>query len=98
MTGKTTWWFPVGDLLEPVTGGRFTSHESLMVLNPNSDRATALPRAENLTLIAVRKELASSRSGGERVCGDQARVSRASAYSYLSEVGTRADARGVNNN
>jgi hypothetical protein len=40
MTGKTTWWFPDGDLPEPVAGDRFTSHESLMVLNPNPDPAT----------------------------------------------------------
>ena len=40
MNGKTTWWFPDGDLPEPVTGDRFTSHESLMVLNPNAEQAT----------------------------------------------------------
>ena len=40
MIGKTTWWFPDGDLPEPVSGDRFTSHESLMVLNPNDTRAT----------------------------------------------------------
>ena len=37
MNGKTTWWFPDGDLPEPVAGDRFTSHESLMVLNPNAE-------------------------------------------------------------
>ncbi|HEX9063927.1 MAG TPA: sensory rhodopsin transducer [Streptosporangiaceae bacterium] len=40
MTGKTTWWFPDGDLPEPVPGDRFVSHESLMVLNPNEVAAT----------------------------------------------------------
>lgn len=40
MTGKTTWWFPDGDLPEPVLGDRFVSHESLMVLNPNDTDAT----------------------------------------------------------
>ena len=40
MNGKTTWWFPDGDLPEPVPGDRFTSHESLMVLNPNAEPAT----------------------------------------------------------
>lgn len=40
MTGKTTWWFPDGDLPEPVPGDRFVSHESLMVLNPNQADAT----------------------------------------------------------
>jgi hypothetical protein len=40
MTGKTTWWFPDGDLPEPVPGDSFTSHESLMVLNPNTGAAT----------------------------------------------------------
>jgi hypothetical protein len=40
MSGKTTWWFPDGDLPEPVPGDCFTSHESLMVLNPNGDPAT----------------------------------------------------------
>jgi hypothetical protein len=40
VTGKTTWWFPDGDLPEPVPGDRFTSHESLMVLNPNQASAT----------------------------------------------------------
>jgi hypothetical protein len=40
MNGKTTWWFPDGDLPEPVAGDRFTSHESLMVLNPNTEPAT----------------------------------------------------------
>jgi sensory rhodopsin transducer len=40
MTGKTTWWFPDGDLPEPVPGDHFTSHESLMVLNPNETDAT----------------------------------------------------------
>ena len=40
MIGKTTWWFPDGDLPEPVPGDRFTSHESLMVLNPNDTAAT----------------------------------------------------------
>jgi len=40
MTGKTTWWFPDGDLPEPVPGDRFVSHESLMVLNPNDSDTT----------------------------------------------------------
>jgi len=40
MTGKTTWWFPDGDLPEPMAGDRFTSHESLMVLNPNPQPTT----------------------------------------------------------
>jgi hypothetical protein len=40
MSGKTTWWFPDGDLPEPMAGDRFTSHESLMVLNPNDAPAT----------------------------------------------------------
>jgi hypothetical protein len=40
MNGKTTWWFPDGDLPEPVPGDQFTSHESLMVLNPNAEQAT----------------------------------------------------------
>jgi hypothetical protein len=40
MAGKTTWWFPDGDLPEPMAGDSFTSHESLMVLNPNDAPAT----------------------------------------------------------
>lgn len=40
MTGKKTWWFPDGDLPEPVSGDDFVSHESLMVLNPNPEPAT----------------------------------------------------------
>ncbi|MFC5824083.1 sensory rhodopsin transducer [Nonomuraea insulae] len=31
---RHTWWFPDGDLPEPVEGDRFVSHEALIVLNP----------------------------------------------------------------
>jgi hypothetical protein len=37
---RRTWWFPDGDMPEPVTGDRFVSHEALIVLNPMSKPAT----------------------------------------------------------
>jgi hypothetical protein len=40
MIGKTSWYFPDGDLPKPVPGDQFVSHESLMILNPNQDTAT----------------------------------------------------------
>jgi predicted transcriptional regulator YheO len=56
----------------------------------------ALPRAEKLRLVAVLKErgVFEIRRAAERVAM-RLGVSRASVYSYLSEVQTRADARAV---
>jgi predicted transcriptional regulator YheO len=58
----------------------------------------ALPRAEKLRLMAVLKErgVFEIRRAADRVAV-RLGVSRASVYSYLSEVETRADARAVNN-
>jgi predicted transcriptional regulator YheO len=58
----------------------------------------ALPRAEKLRLMAVLKErgVFEIRRAADRVAV-RLGVSRASVYSYLSEVATRADARAVNN-
>lgn len=39
MAGQTEWYFPDGDLPDPVAGDRFTAHESLMILNPNTQVA-----------------------------------------------------------
>jgi predicted transcriptional regulator YheO len=57
-----------------------------------------LPRAEKLRLISVLKErgVFEIRRSADRVAL-RLGVSRASVYSYLSEVETRADARAVNN-
>jgi predicted transcriptional regulator YheO len=58
----------------------------------------ALPRAEKLRLVAVLKErgVFEIRRAADRVA-IRLGVSRASVYSYLSEVQTRADARAVTN-
>jgi predicted transcriptional regulator YheO len=58
----------------------------------------ALPRAEKLRVMAVLKErgVFEIRRAADRVAV-RLGVSRASVYSYLSEVETRADARAVNN-
>ncbi len=64
----------------------------------SSSTPAALPRAEKLRLMAVLKErgVFEIRRAADRVAV-RLGVSRASVYSYLSEVETRADARAVNN-
>jgi hypothetical protein len=69
MTGKTTWWFPDGDLPEPMAGDRFTSHESLMVLNPN-------PQAATVSLVLYWEDKPPTSVGGLIVDGERVRCIR----------------------